>query len=180
MRTLETVTVEGNTYYESYPLRFNCISLGIALLSYALGTVIFYFVWPIFGLAYALLCLSSLLAGVKFRCSYCYYYGKRCSSGLGELGGLLFKRGDQGGFRERKNLMAAGIVDFGVLLLGVLGGLALCVTQFSLWSAGLLAAYIMVAVVLGFTLKKIFCAHCEQGRLGCPAYEGMRGKRSKQ
>jgi len=64
VQPLESITVEGHTYYESYPLRFNCISLGIALLSYA--------------------------------------------------------------------------------------------------------------------VKKIFCGHCEQGRLGCPAYEGMKGKGSKQ
>jgi hypothetical protein len=180
MQPLESITIEGNTYYESYPLRFNCISSGVTLLSYALGTAIFYFIDPIFGAGYALLCLSSLLVSMKLRCSYCYYYGKRCPSGLGVLGKLLFRKGDPKGFGNRKNLLAAGVLDFGAMLLAILGGVALCVMRFSPLAAALLAAYVFVAVVAGFTMKKIFCGHCEQGRLGCPAYEGMKGKGSKR
>lgn len=179
MQPLESITIEGKTYYESYPLRFNCISLGVTLLSYAFGTAIFYLISPIFGLAYALLCLLSVLVSLKLRCSYCYYYGKRCPSGLGILSKQLFRKGDPEGFKDSKNLIPAGILDFGLLVLAVLGGIALCVMRFSLLSASLLAAYILVAVA-GFSVKKIFCRHCEQGRLGCPAYEGMKGKGSKR
>ncbi len=180
MEPLESVTVEGNTYYESYPLRFNCVSIGVTLLSYALGVAIYYLLEPILGLGYLFLCVLSLLAGVMYRCRFCYYYGKRCPSGLGILGKLLVDKGDPRGFKESKNLIPAGVMDFGVLLLGLLGGVALCVMRFSLLSAGLLAAYILIAVVAGFTVKKIFCAHCEQGRLGCPAYDGMKGKGKKR
>ncbi len=180
MQPLESITVEGNTYYESYPLRFNCISLGVTVLSYALGTAIFYLVDPIFAAGYALLCILSVLVSIKLRCSYCYYYGKRCPSGLGILGKVLFRRGEPERFKDPKNLIPAGILDFGILLLAVLGGVALCVMRFSLLAAALLAAYILVAVVAGFAVKKIFCAHCEQGRLGCPAYEGMKGKSQKK
>ncbi len=180
MQPLESITVEGSTYYESYPLRFNCVSLGIALLSYATGAAIFYLIEPIMGLGYILLCMLSLLVGLKYRCRFCYYYGKRCPSGLGILSKRLFRKGEPEGFRDPKNLMPAGVMDFGVLLLAVLGGIALCIIKFSLLSVALLAAYILVAVVAGFAVKKVFCAHCEQGRLGCPAYDGMRGKSAKR
>jgi hypothetical protein len=180
MQPLESITVEGNTYYESYPLRFNCVSLGITLLSYAAGAAIFYLIEPILGFGYALLCMLSLLAGVMYRCRICYYYGKRCPSGPGILSKLLFKKGDPQGFRDPKNLMPAGVMNFGVLLLPVLGGVALCIIRFSLLAVALLAAYILIAVVGGFAVKKVFCAHCEQGRLGCPAYDGMRGKGTKR
>jgi hypothetical protein len=180
MEPLKSVTVEGRTYYESYPLKLNCVSLGIALSSYALGTAIFYLINPFLGAGYLLLCALSLLAGLYYRCRFCYYHGKRCPSGLGILGKLLFKKGDPQGFKDRKNLILAGILDFGALILAVLGGVALCVINFSLLAAALLAAYILVAVVLSFTVKKVLCAHCEQGRLGCPAYEGMMGKSKKK
>jgi hypothetical protein len=180
MQPLESITIEGNSYYEKYPLRFNCVSLGVTLLSYALGTAIFYFIEPVFGLAYVLFCLLSVLVSLKFRCSYCYYYGKRCPSGLGVLGKLLFRKGEPERFGDRRNLIVAGILDFGAMLIAILGGVALCVTRFSPLTAALLAAYILVAVVAGFAVKKVFCGHCEQGRLGCPAYEGMKGKGSKR
>jgi hypothetical protein len=180
MKPLESMTVEGRTYYECYPLRFNAISLGIALLSYAIGAAIFYLIEPVLGLGYVFLCVLSLLAGLAFRCRFCYYHGKRCPSGLGVLSKLLFQKGDPKGFGNPKNLMVAGILDFGALILAVLGGAALCIMDFSLLAAALLGAYVLVGVVLGFTLKKVFCAHCEQGRLGCPAYEGMRGKSRKK
>lgn len=151
----------------------------MALSSYALGTTIFYLIGPIFGVGYAVLCILSLLAGLRLRCCYCYYYGKRCPSGLGILGKLLFKKGDPWGFKEPKNLIPAGVLDFGVLLLPILGGIVLCAVRFSIFVAALLTAYILIAGIGGFTVKKMFCRHCEQGHIGCPAYEGMKGKGSK-
>jgi hypothetical protein len=115
-----------------------------------------------------------------FRCRFCHYYGKRCPSGLGILSKLLFKRGDPQGFRDMKNLIPAVVMDFGVLLLGAVGGVALCIINFSLLSVALFVTYVLVAVVASFAVKKVFCAHCEQGRLGCPAYEGMTGKGPKK
>lgn len=180
MEPLKSVAVEGSAYYECYPLRFNVVSLGITLVSYAIGAAIFYLISPLLGAGYLVLCALSLLAGLYYRCRFCYYYGKRCPSSLGVPGRLLFKKGDPQGFKDMKNLAPAGILDLGALILAVLGGVALCVMKFSLLAAALLAAYVLVAVVLSFTVKKVLCAHCEQGRLGCPAYEGMRGKGAKK
>ncbi len=180
MKPLESIMVEGNAYYECYPLRFNAIALGITALSYTLGAAIFYSLEPVLGLGYILLCLLSIQAGIVYRCRFCYYYGKKCPSGLGILSKKLVKKADPRGFANPVNLIPAAIMDFGVLLLAVLGGVVLCVLKFSTLSAALLAAYILVGVVLSFTLKKVFCAHCEQGRLGCPAYEGMKGKGRKK
>jgi hypothetical protein len=180
MRPLESVAVEGSAYYESYPLRFNCVSLGIAFLSYVIGAAIFYLIEPILAPVYLILCMLSLLAVLMYRCRFCRYYGKRCPSGLGVLSKLFFKKGDPQGFGDRKNLIPAVIMDFGVLLLPALGGAALCIMRFTLLAAGLVAAYVLVAVVVSFTVRKVFCAHCEQGRLGCPAYEGMTGKNRKK
>ncbi|MCD1294057.1 hypothetical protein CUJ83_03485 [Methanocella sp. CWC-04] len=177
---MQIIPIEENACNEGYPFRHNCISLGITLLSYAIGTAIFYLADPFFGLAYVILCAISLLAGVKFRCSYCYYYGKRCSSGLGLLCKLLFRRGDPNEFKNPKNLMTAGILDFGALLLPVFGGLALILLRFSILSLALLAAYTIIAVIVSFLMKKEFCKNCKQGQIGCPAYEGMKGNTRKK
>jgi hypothetical protein len=180
MEPLKSITVEGNSYYECYPLRFIAVSLGIALLSYAIGAAIYYSLEPVLALGYLLLCLLSINAGLVYRCRFCYYYGKRCPSGLGVLSKMLFKKADPRGFAKPGNLIPSAVMDFGIMLLAVLGGVVLCVVKFSPLAVALLAAYILVAVVLSFTVKKVFCTHCEQGKLGCPAYEGMRGKSARR
>jgi hypothetical protein len=55
--------------------------------------------------------------------------------------------------------------------------LVFLVTGFSWLNLGLLLSYALIAVVPGFVLRKnLFCDHCKQAELGCPAYEGMQGK----
>jgi len=98
--------------------------------------------------------------------------------GLGKLSKLLFRRGNNNDFNSLKNLMPAAILSFAVLLLPLIGAVILIIIGFSWLILLLLLVYLMIAVILGFVLRKnLFCQHCKQGKIGCPAYEGMQGKK---
>jgi hypothetical protein len=167
-------------YYERYPSNILCFSITLTVLSYAVGTLIFCLINGLLGAGYVALCFLSLILGIKFRCSFCYYYGKRCSSGLGTLAKLFFKAGKPEEFQNPKNLMLAALSSFAVLFLPLFGAIFLLVTGFSWLNLILLAAYLLIAVIPGFVLRKnLVCKYCKQGERGCPAYEGMQGKKSK-
>ena len=164
--------------YENYPAGTICLSAALTILSYALGALIFYMMSGMLGAGYIILCIVSLLVAMRYRCVYCYYYGKGCYTGLGIISKLFFKKGDSKEFKNPKNLIPAMIFSFAALLLPLIAGIYLLVTGFSLSILALFAAYMLVAVIPGFVLRKdLFCKHCKQGKLGCPAYEGMKGKR---
>lgn len=166
-----------NKYYEDYPTGIICLSAALTILSYALGALILYMLDTLLGASYIILCLISLLASMKFRCSFCYYYGKNCYTGLGKPAKLLFRKGSSNDFKNPKNLIPAAILSFAVLLLPIIAAIFLLFTKFS-WSILILfGCYVIIAVIPGFVLRKdLFCKYCKQGKIGCPAYEGMKGK----
>jgi len=171
--------MEKETHYENYPFGIVCTSIVLTVLSYTVGTVIFYLINSLLGIGYIILCLISIIIGIKFRCTFCYYYGKRCSSGLGKMAKLFFKKGNPNEFRNPKNLMLPAIFSFSVLFLPLIGAIILTIIRFSWIFLILFASYLIIAVVSGFVLKKnLFCKYCKQGKMGCPAYEGMQRKKS--
>lgn len=170
--------MEKEIYYESYPYIILCLSMMLSVLSCALGTLIFYMINSLLGIGYIILCFISFLIGIKYRCSFCYYYGKRCYSGLGTLSKLLFRKGNSNDFKNPKNLMPAAIFSFVVLILPLIGAIILMLIEFSWLILILFVSYLIIAIIPGFVLRKnLFCRYCKQGEIGCPAYEGMQGKK---
>ncbi len=73
------------------------------------------------------------------------------------------------------------VFSFGTMLIPIGVGIYLLATAASAAVAILLAAYILFSVVPSFFMRaRLFCGPCRQGRLGCPALEGMRGKRYRR
>jgi len=167
-------------FYESYPYRILCLSMILTFSSYALGTLIIYLINSLLGVGYVILCFVSLLVCIKYRCSFCYYYGKKCYSGLGALSKLLFRQGNSNDFKSPKNLMPTAIFSFAVLFLPLIGAIVLMIFKFSWLILILSIIYLLIAVIPVFILRKnLFCKYCKQGKTGCPAYEGMQGKEWK-
>lgn len=170
----------GDVYLEAYPSRILCLSLGQFVLSNALGALIIWRIHALLGASYLVLCAASLVVGLKYRCRFCWYFGRRCYAGLGRLAKLMFQPGEPQEFRRPENLVPAAIFSFTVLLLPLMVILVISVTGFSWLNLGLLLSYALIAVVPGFMLRKnLFCDHCKQAELGCPAYEGMQGMQGK-
>lgn len=165
--------------YESYPFSTVCLSMLQTVLSYVLGALIFYFAGGILlGFGYIVLCLIVLLLSMRFRCTFCYYYGKKCPSGLGRLSKSLFSKRDAADFANPRNVSIVAIPSFGLLFLPLVVGLVFVFIRFSWLLLFLFIAYFLIAISAGFPLRKdLLCKHCRQGEIGCPAYEGMKGKK---
>ncbi|MFX0115453.1 MAG: hypothetical protein ACFFB3_12965 [Candidatus Hodarchaeota archaeon] len=162
------------TYYESYPHRIMSLSLGQMILSNLIGILIFYLIIDWLGLVYFFLCLIMLFVAMKFRCSYCYYYDKRCPSGLGKLCKFFFKQGASEEFQNPRNIAPTATLSVAVLLLPFGGGLVLLFEEFSWFVLMLLILYLLIAGLSGYFLRKdLLCKNCKQGQIGCPAYRGM-------
>jgi len=168
------------TYYENYPLGIVGLSIVLTVLSYALGTAIFYLINNLLGVGYIILCFISIMISIKFRCTFCYYYDKRCFSGLGMIAKLFFKKDNPDEFRNPKNLMLPAIFSFSVLLLPLIGAIILMIIEFSWLFLVLFVFYLIIGVISSFALRKnLFCKYCKQGKIGCPAFEGMQRKKSQ-
>ena len=172
---------EKETRYENYPFGIVCSSSVLSIASCVMGTVVFSLLNLWLGIAYLILCLVSLILGLRFRCTYCSYYGKVCFSGFGRIARSVFRKGDPDEFADPRNLRPVMISSFSVLVLPLIGGIVLMILEFTWIYLVLFVSYLIIAGFLSFTLKKnLFCKYCKQAERGCPAYEGMQGKSSKK
>ena len=163
------------SYYERYPWKIAALCAGLTFSSYAVGTLIFYFFYGHAAWGYLALCVVALLVSLKLRCSFCYYYGRRCAFGLGELSSRIFRGGAPSEFSRRANLVPVAVLSLIVMLLPLGAAIAAIAIDFSWLVPVLFFAYVMVGVVPGFVLRNsIFCRSCKQRELGCPACQ-MQG-----
>ncbi len=164
-------------YPDGYPARILCLSLGHTGFSYALGTLIMMQWQPWLGAAYLVLCVAGLFMGLKYRCRFCWYFGRTCYAGLGRAAKFLFEPGAPGEFPLFRNVIPVLVPSFTTLLLPLIVILVDTLLRFSLPNLALLLGYILLVIAPGFLLRKsLFCPHCKQAELGCPAFEGMQGR----
>jgi hypothetical protein len=167
---------EVSVYAERYPAGVVCFALGHMGLSYALGAMIMYQLHPTLSLVYVGSCVAMIGVCLFYRCRFCWYFDKACYAGLGKIAGQLFSRGKPQDFAKPRNLLPAALFSFSVLLLPFVVIAGFSIAAFSLLNLLLLSSYLLLVVVPGFALRKsFFCDHCQQGKLGCPAYAGMQG-----
>ena len=170
--------VAEKCYHENFPWQITALCAGLTFSSYALGTVIFYLFYGLVAWGYLALCAVSLLISLRLRCTFCYYYGRRCASGLGTLSKLLFKKGDPDEFGRAKNVVPVAVLSFTVMLLPMGAAIAATALNFSWLVPVLFFLYIIVAIVPGFILRNsVFCKSCNQRELGCPACQAMHGEK---
>jgi len=161
--------------YEQFPLKLVCLSMLTAVIGYLLGTMVYYLFNPWLGAAYLLLCIVTVVVVMRYRCSYCYYHGKRCSSGFSLIATRLFKKRSPEQFATPQTLMPAMIISLPVLLLPLLGAIALVLLTGTLLAWALLVANLLMFVP-GFAKKSLYCSHCKQRELGCPGCDGFKPK----
>lgn len=166
------------SYYERYPWQITAFCASLTFSSYAVGTLVFYFLYAPLAWAYLAVCTITLATSLKLRCTFCYYYGRRCAFGLGQIASRFFRQGDPAEFSRRTNLLPAAVLNFSVLFVPVVGAIVATAIDFSWVVPVLFFIYILVAVVPGFLLRSsVVCRACRQRELGCPACEGAQGER---
>lgn len=168
---MATTTTEDKL--ENYPIKIVCVSAILTIISYLLGTLVWYVLNPVLGFLFLLLAASTLIISMKLRCTNCYYLGKYCNFGLGKLAAILFKKGDLNEFSNPKKVIPTAILSFGTMLLPIIAGIGLILFDFSLMNLGLLIIYILFGILPNFFVRGNFCDKCMQGQLGCPSYEQM-------
>ncbi len=164
---------------ENYPYKTVCLSFSLTFFSYFLGFLVLFALNAILGIFYLALCLLTTLISLKLRCTYCYYYGKRCSNGNGILCEKIFKQGDPVNFSDLKNVGITSIFSFGTMLLPIICGIILLINTPTLPNILLYVANFIIAIIPNFFIRKNTCERCIQGEIGCPAYESMKKKIEK-
>ncbi len=158
---------------EKFSKKTVCTTLFSTLISYTLGTVIFFGFNLLGGFIYLALCLVTILLSLKFRCIHCYYYGKLCSFGFGKLSKLIFIQGNSTEFSNPKNIFPVALLSFGTTFFPLIAGIIQNISNFSLLNLFLLIIYILFGIFPNFFIRRNVCKHCQQGQLGCPAYTHM-------
>jgi hypothetical protein len=165
----------GDSYYECYPSWIVSTSIIQTFLSYALGALVVSLIGLIYALIFVVLVAVTMLMSPVFRCRYCYYYGKRCSFGLGMVAKFLVRKGPEDQFCEAKNVYLTAAVGFVTTALPIFVLAYLLFTEFKLALGIMAVMYVLVALLPGFFLRpRVFCKHCRQGSIGCIAYDRMK------
>ena len=158
---------------EYYSRKIICMNLLLTFLSYFIGTLVIYYLNSIMGLFYAIFCILTIFLSLKLRCSYCYYYGKRCGFGFGILSKIFFSQGESKEFNNSKNVIPVIIFSMLTSIIPVIVGIILLIVNFSVFHLIYFILYILVAFLPNFFIRSKVCELCEQGKLGCPAYDKM-------
>jgi hypothetical protein len=165
----------GDSYYECYPSWIVTTSIVQTFASYALGALVVSLIGLFFAFVFVVLVIVTMLMSPLFRCRYCYYYGKRCSFGLGLIAKFLVKKGSEDQFCEAKNVYPTAAVGFVTTILPIIVLAFLLFTEFSTALGITTTVYVLVALLPGFFLRpRIFCRYCRQGSVGCVAYDRMK------
>jgi MFS-type transporter involved in bile tolerance (Atg22 family) len=100
---------------------------------------------------------------------------------LGKISALLFHQQDNKDFGNSRNVAIVAILSVLVLISPMIAGFIDIILNFTRLMLGSLIIYLFIAVLLSFqTRKNLLCKYCMQGKLGCPAYEGMKGTDKKE
>lgn len=156
---------------EYYSRKIICMNLLLTFLSYFIGTLVIYSFNSIAGIFYIILCILTIFLSLKLRCSYCFYYGKRCGFGFGILSKIFFSQGESKEFNNSKNVIPVLIFSMLTSIIPVIVGIVLLIVNFSVFHLIYFILYIIVAFLPNFFTRSKVCEHCEQCKLGCPAYD---------
>ncbi len=163
---------------ELYSRKIICMNLIFIFLSYFIGSLVIFSFNLIAGIFYVILCILTVFLSLKLRCSYCFYYGKKCGFGLGILSKIFFSQGESKEFNNSKNVILVLIFSMCVSIIPVILGIVLLIDNFSVLHLIYFILYILVAFLPNFFIRSKVCKDCEQGKLGCPAYDKI-SKQSK-
>ena len=133
-----------------------------------LGTACCWFFHPIAAWVY--LAASVLMVFVVLRrlvCVNCYYYGRRCPIGWGQLTALMFKQGSMDKFAASIGVKLAPMT-YGVLSLIPMGFVIVAMVQdFQVAQPIVLALLLAISAYSGAASRKKSCMNCKM-KLICP------------
>ncbi|MHA1476368.1 MAG: hypothetical protein ACTSQ5_14435 [Promethearchaeota archaeon] len=97
---------------------------------------------------------------------------------MGILSKIFFSQGESKEFNNSKNVIPVLFVSMCASIIPVIVGIVLLIVNFSVFYLIYFILYILVAILPNFLIRSKVCKDCEQGKLGCPAYDKI-SKKSK-
>jgi len=142
-----------------------------------LGTACCWFFHPIAGWVYLAVALSMVFVVLRrLVCVNCYYYGKRCPIGWGQLVALMFKQGSMDKFATSIGVKLAPMT-YGLLsLIPIVFCIAAMVQDFKVAQPIVLVLLLAISAYSGAASRKKSCMNCKM-RLMCPG-SAFRDKKS--
>jgi len=153
--------------YESFPrttVLYNLLTLGGAIV---VGVIVLAHlgVWVAIGYL-VLLALTGygMLASV---CTRCYYYDRRCATGVGKVVASFFEKGQEEEFGQTASQRAVMLLLAIVLLLPLVGGIISLGVGYSALRLVLLVAWGALLVAGLAPHPRLVCSHCKLAEKGC-------------
>ena len=158
--------------YECYPWSSLLIYNAFCFAQYIIGFILVELANPILGKLFIAYIVYLEVKLYKEGCRHCYYYGKRCFGGRGNVAKLFLKKGDPKKFAEKEVTGKSLIPQMLLLILPTAAGAWMLYQGFSFLILGLVTIpWIIWFVVTPQIYGKMACPHCKQGRICCPANE---------
>lgn len=165
--------------FDNFPWWMIAASNMVGLSIYAIGLYLMALLGPWWAVLYAAYCLWMEWRLLSGSCRFCYYYGKRCGFGKGQLCSMFFSKGTEQPLSSKQITWLDIVPDFLVSLVPLVIGIALLVRDFSWLMLLLVVALAFLGTAgTGIVRSQIVCKYCKQRELGCPA-EQLFGKTAK-
>jgi len=153
--------------YESFPrttVLYNLLTLGGAMV---VGVIVLaqLGVWFVGG--YVVLLALTGYGMLALICTRCYYYDRRCGTGIGKVVALFFKKGQEEEFGQTASQKAVILLLAIVLLLPLVGGITSLMVGYSTLRLVLLVALVVLLVAGLAPHPRLVCGHCKLAERGC-------------
>jgi hypothetical protein len=122
-------------------------------------------VWAVVG--YLVLLALAGYGMLALVCARCYYYDRRCATGVGKVVALFFKKGQEEEFGQTASQKAVTLLLAVVLLLPLVGGVVSVVVGYSTLRLVLLVAWVALLVAGLTPHPRLACSHCKLAEQGC-------------
>jgi len=156
--------------YENYPVGIVILSNLVSLAIYGIGFLIISGLGLVISLLYFLFILGFEYRLIRYHCTNCFYWGKRCGFGKGRLSSLFFKKGDISKFCEKEMTWRDMIPDILISLVPFVIGIILLILKFDfILLLGLILLLLLTTMGNGYIRGTLTCGYCVQ-RENCPAY----------
>lgn len=165
------MTTAEPTTYESYPRWIVLVSNLANLAIYGIGAYLLASLIVWLAIPYLIYCLWLEVRVLRKSCVGCYYYGKRCAFGKGQVCALILERKRQPEEFACDNIRWWTLIpDFMVSVIPIIGGIVLLVLEFAWLPLALLLALVFLAFGGTAVIRgSLACKYCRQREIGCPA-----------
>jgi hypothetical protein len=153
--------------YESFPratVIYNLLTLGGAMV---VGVIVLAQLGLWVTVGYLILLALTGYGMLALICARCYYYDRRCATGIGKVVALFFKKGQEEEFGQTASQKAVMLLLAIALLLPLVGSIASLAVGYSTLRLVLLVALVALLVAGLVPHPRLVCSHCKLAEKGC-------------